>query len=55
MTIHKDLDGESCSEELEYRSIVGILLYIAGSARPDISYAVTSVRASPTTRKEAMR
>ena len=38
--MNKDLDRDQCREELEYRSIVGMLQYLAGSTRPDISYAV---------------
>jgi hypothetical protein len=36
----KDTDGAPCCENWDYRSIVGMLLYLAGSTRPDIAYAV---------------
>ena len=36
----KDEDGDPCRECWEHRSVVGMMLYIAGSTRPDIKYAV---------------
>ena len=36
----KDTDGDPCSENWDYRSIVGMMLYLAGSTRPDIAYVV---------------
>ena len=36
----KDEDAYPCMEDWEYRSVVGIMLYLAGSNRPDISYMV---------------
>ena len=38
--IGKDLDGDPCKEKWDYRSIVGMMLYLAGTSRPDISYSV---------------
>ena len=38
--LNKDLDGEPCREDWEYRFIVGMMLYLSGSTRPDIVYAV---------------
>ena len=38
--LDKDFDGDICREEWEYRSIVGMLLFLAGSTRSDILYAV---------------
>ena len=38
--LNKDLDGESCRENWDYRSMVGMMLYLAGSTRPYIVYAV---------------
>ena len=39
----KDLNGDPCSESFAYSSIVGMLLYLAGHTRPDISYSVSQV------------
>ena len=36
----KDVDGDMCMEEWEYRLVVRMMLYISGSTRPDIVYAV---------------
>ena len=38
--LHKDIEGEPCCEEWEYWSIVGIVLYLAGSTHLNIAYTV---------------
>jgi len=37
-----DLNGEPFDETWEYRSIIGMLMYLAANTRPDIAYAVHS-------------
>ena len=36
----QDLDGKAFSEEWEYSSIVGMLMYLGQNTRPDIAFAV---------------
>ena len=40
VSLIKDEDGEPCREAWEYRSIVGLMLYLTGNTQPDIVYAV---------------
>ena len=39
----KDPDGEPMTDTWNYRSVVGMLLYLSTNSRPDISYAVSQV------------
>ncbi|KAL7532071.1 hypothetical protein ACHAXR_006179 [Thalassiosira sp. AJA248-18] len=39
--LSKDLDGDPASGSFSYASIVGMLLYLSGHSRPDISYSVS--------------
>ena len=42
--LKKDLDGEPMNhKEFNYRSVVGMLLYLSGNTRSDISFAVSQV------------
>ena len=34
------MNGDLCMEEWEYRSVLGMMLYLDGGTRPDIAYAV---------------
>ena len=36
----KDADGDPCREDWEYKSVVGMMLYLAWSISPDVLYAV---------------
>jgi hypothetical protein len=37
----KDLDGDPPPEAFSYASVIGMLLYLSGHSRPDISYSVS--------------
>ena len=39
----KDHDGEAMTDSFNYRSVVGMLLYLSGNTRPDITFAVSQV------------
>ena len=39
-TLPKDEDEKDCDGEFNYASVLGMLLYLQGHSRPDISFAV---------------
>ena len=39
-TLPKDKDGEERDDDFNYASVLGILLYLQGQTRPDISFAL---------------
>jgi hypothetical protein len=43
VALGSDPEGEPMSENWNYRSIAGMLLYLAGNTRPDISIAVSQI------------
>jgi hypothetical protein len=38
--VHKDVNGAGFNETWEYRSVIGMLMYLSANSRPDISYSV---------------
>ena len=42
-SLGSDPDGEPMEEDWNYRSVVGMLLYLSTNTRPDIAYAVSQV------------
>ena len=40
LPLGKDETGDPCREDWKYRSVVGILFYLAGISRPNIAYVV---------------
>jgi Reverse transcriptase (RNA-dependent DNA polymerase) len=41
--LSKDLDGPTMTESWNYKSVVGMLLYLSTNSRPDIAYAVSQI------------
>ena len=38
--LESDLNGKLAKREWNYASVIGMMLYLAANARPDISFAV---------------
>ena len=53
--LRKDLDREPCCEEWDYRSIVGMMLYLAESSQLDIFYDVHNVPGFPIIHEKVTR
>ena len=39
----KDINGDNMTSNFNYRSVVGMLIYLSGNTRPDITFAVSQV------------
>ena len=53
LALGSDPDGEPMQEKWQYRSIVGMLLYLATNTRPDIAFAVSQVARFSTAPKKS--
>ena len=42
-SLGSDPDGKEMTDPWNYRSVIGMLLYLSGNTRPDIQFAVSQV------------
>ena len=42
-SLGSDPDGKEMTDPWNYRSVIGMLLYLSGKTRPDIQFAVSQV------------